>query len=92
MDGDLRRADLDLERHERETPRWGKFRLLYSVAGSAKSRQLEAHLDTGDIIWTIAHLRQHIEQRLPLVPLLNIDGIEASAECGALYACGRATT
>jgi uncharacterized protein (TIGR00369 family) len=30
------------------------------------------------------HIRQHIEQGLPLVPLFNIDVIEASAERGAV--------
>ncbi len=34
--------------------------------------------------WTLDHIRQHIEQGLPLVPLFNIDVIEASPERGAV--------
>jgi uncharacterized protein (TIGR00369 family) len=41
-------------------------------------------LDTPDINWTLDHIRQHIEQGLPLVPLFNIDVIEASAERGVV--------
>ncbi len=37
-----------------------------------------------DIDWTLDRIRQHIEQGLPLVPLFNIDVIEASAERGAV--------
>ena len=41
-------------------------------------------LDAPDIEWTLDHIRRHIEQGLPLVPLFNIDVIEASAERGAV--------
>ncbi|HQT77965.1 MAG TPA: PaaI family thioesterase [Rhodopila sp.] len=41
-------------------------------------------MDTQDATWTLDHIRQHIEQGLPLVPLFNIDVIEASAERGAV--------
>jgi uncharacterized protein (TIGR00369 family) len=41
-------------------------------------------LDTPDINRTLDHIRQHIEQGLPLVPLLNIDVIEAGHERGAV--------
>jgi uncharacterized protein (TIGR00369 family) len=34
-------------------------------------------------MWTLTRIRKHIEQGLPLVPLFNIDVIEASAERGA---------
>lgn len=34
--------------------------------------------------WTLDHIRQHIEQGLALVPLFNIDVIEATAERGAV--------
>jgi uncharacterized protein (TIGR00369 family) len=37
-----------------------------------------------DSTWTLDHIRQHIEQGLPLVPLFNIDVIEASADRGAV--------
>ena len=37
-----------------------------------------------DIAWTLEHIRRHIEQGLPLVPLFNIDVIEASAKRGAV--------
>ena len=37
-----------------------------------------------DVAWTLDHIRLHIEQGLPLVPLFNIDVIEASAKCGAV--------
>jgi uncharacterized protein (TIGR00369 family) len=37
-------------------------------------------LDTQDIRWTLDHIRQHIEQGLPLVPLFNIDVMEASED------------
>ena len=37
-----------------------------------------------DLTWTLDHVRQHIEQGLPLVPLFNIDVIEASAERGVV--------
>jgi uncharacterized protein (TIGR00369 family) len=43
-----------------------------------------ADLDAPSIEWTLDHIRQHIEQGLPLVPLFNIDVIEASAERGAV--------
>jgi uncharacterized protein (TIGR00369 family) len=35
-------------------------------------------------MWTLDHIRRHIEQGLPLVPLFNIDVIEASADRGAV--------
>ena len=41
-------------------------------------------LHTPDINWTLDHIRAHIEQGLPLVPLFNIDVIEASADRGAV--------
>jgi uncharacterized protein (TIGR00369 family) len=41
-------------------------------------------LDAQDITWTLDHIRQHIEQGLPLVPLFNIDVIEASTERAAV--------
>jgi uncharacterized protein (TIGR00369 family) len=41
-------------------------------------------VDTHDITWTLDHIRQHIEQGVPLVPLFNIDVIEASADRGAV--------
>jgi uncharacterized protein (TIGR00369 family) len=41
-------------------------------------------LDAQDVTWTLDHIRQHIEQGLPLVPLFNIDVIEASTERGAV--------
>src|SRR5690242_15902070 len=41
-------------------------------------------LDTQGLRWTLDHIRQHIEQGLPLVPLFNIDVIEASAERGTV--------
>jgi uncharacterized protein (TIGR00369 family) len=41
-------------------------------------------LDNPDAMWTLDHIRAHIEQGLPLVPLFNIDVIEASAERGAV--------
>jgi uncharacterized protein (TIGR00369 family) len=41
-------------------------------------------LGAQDLTWTLDHVRQHIEQGLPLVPLFNIDVIEASAERGAV--------
>jgi len=37
-----------------------------------------------DTAWTLDHIRQHIEDGLPLVPLFNIDVIEASATRGAV--------
>ena len=37
-----------------------------------------------DSAWTLEHIRRHIEQGLPLVPLFNIDVIEASAKRGAV--------
>ena len=36
------------------------------------------------IAWTLDHIRRHIEQGLPLVPLFNIDVIEASAKRAAV--------
>jgi uncharacterized protein (TIGR00369 family) len=42
------------------------------------------NLDTPDDIWTLAHIKVHIEQGLPLVPLFNIDVVEASPERGAV--------
>jgi uncharacterized protein (TIGR00369 family) len=41
-------------------------------------------LDAQDTKWTLDHIRQHIEQGLPLVPLFNIDVIEASRQRGAV--------
>lgn len=41
-------------------------------------------LDSQDEKWTLDHIRQHIEDGLPLVPLFNIDVIEASPERGAV--------
>jgi uncharacterized protein (TIGR00369 family) len=41
-------------------------------------------MDTQDADWTLDHIRTHIEQTLPLVPLFNIDVIEASADRGAV--------
>jgi uncharacterized protein (TIGR00369 family) len=41
-------------------------------------------LSAQDLTWTLDHVRQHIEQGLPLVPLFNIDVIEASPERGAV--------
>jgi uncharacterized protein (TIGR00369 family) len=35
-------------------------------------------------LWTVAHIRRHIEEGLPLVPLFNIDVIEASASRGVV--------
>lgn len=37
-----------------------------------------------DSAWTLDHIRRHIENGLPLVPLFNIDVIEASATRGAV--------
>ena len=37
-----------------------------------------------DIAWTLDHIRRHIEQGLPLVPLFNIDVVEASAKRGTV--------
>lgn len=37
-----------------------------------------------DATWTLTRIRKHIEPGLPLVPLFNIDVIEASAEGGAV--------
>lgn len=34
--------------------------------------------------WTLDHIRTHIEEGLPLVPLFNIDVIEASSARGAV--------
>jgi uncharacterized protein (TIGR00369 family) len=41
-------------------------------------------LETPDINWTLDHIRHHIEQGVPLVPLFNIDVIEASTGRGAV--------
>jgi uncharacterized protein (TIGR00369 family) len=41
-------------------------------------------LDAQDATWTLDHIRRHIEQGLPLVPLFNIDVIEATPERGAV--------
>ncbi len=41
-------------------------------------------METPDINWTLDHIRQHIEQGVPLVPLFNIDVIEASTGRGAV--------
>ncbi len=34
--------------------------------------------------WTLAHIRRHIEQGLPLVPLFNLEVVEASSTRGLL--------
>jgi uncharacterized protein (TIGR00369 family) len=41
-------------------------------------------LDLRDETWTLDRIRQHIEHGLPLVPLFNIDVIEATAERGSV--------
>ena len=41
-------------------------------------------LDVTDSLWTLDHIRKHIEEGLPLVPLFNIDVIEASPQRGAV--------
>ena len=41
-------------------------------------------MDAPDTLWTLDHIRRHIEEGLPLVPLFNIDVIEASPERGAV--------
>ena len=41
-------------------------------------------MSAADLNWTLDHIRQHIGQGLPLVPLFNIDVIEASPTCGAV--------
>jgi uncharacterized protein (TIGR00369 family) len=41
-------------------------------------------VDAQDAKWTLDHIRQHIEDGVPLVPLFNIDVIEASPEHGAV--------
>jgi uncharacterized protein (TIGR00369 family) len=41
-------------------------------------------LDAQDATWTLDHIRRHIEQGLPRVPLFNIDVIEATPERGAV--------
>ena len=41
-------------------------------------------MDAQDTKWTLEHIRQHIEDGLPLVPLFNIDVIEASPQRGAV--------
>jgi hypothetical protein len=46
-------------------------------------------LDSQDANWTLDHIRRHIEQGLPLVPLFNIDVIEATPKCGAPSAYGK---
>ena len=43
-----------------------------------------ASLNAPDTLWTLDHIRKHIEEGLPLVPLFNIDVIEASPERGAV--------
>lgn len=40
--------------------------------------------DMDDSSWTLDHIRRHIETGLPLVPLFNIDVIEASPARGAV--------
>src|SRR3954468_2296263 len=55
-------------------------RFPITVAGSPDSGERMVGLDTQDIRWTLDHIRQHIEQGLPLVPLFNVDVIEASGE------------
>ncbi len=41
-------------------------------------------MEPQDATWTLDHIRRHIEAGLPLVPLFNIDVIEASAERGTV--------
>lgn len=41
-------------------------------------------MDSPDANWTLDHIRQHIEEGLPLVPLFNIDVIEATGDRGAV--------
>ena len=41
-------------------------------------------LDTQYATWTLDHIRQHIEDGVPLVPPFNIDVIEASVERGVV--------
>ncbi len=41
-------------------------------------------LANDDDAWTLDHIRDHIEQGIPLVPLFNIDVIEASATRSAV--------
>jgi acyl-coenzyme A thioesterase PaaI-like protein len=41
-------------------------------------------LGVQDLTWTLDHIRRHIQQGVPLVPLFNIDVIEASPERGAV--------
>jgi acyl-coenzyme A thioesterase PaaI-like protein len=43
-----------------------------------------AGLGAQDLTWTLDHIRQHIGQGLPPVPLFNIDVIEASPDRGAV--------
>jgi uncharacterized protein (TIGR00369 family) len=43
-----------------------------------------AGLSAQNPTWTLERVRQHIEQGVPLVPLFNIDVIEASSERGAV--------
>lgn len=43
-----------------------------------------ASLDLPDTNWTLDHIRRHIEQGLPLVPLFNIDVIEATTDRAAV--------
>jgi hypothetical protein len=45
-----------------------------------------AGLDTPTIDWIADHIRQHIKQDEPLVPLFNIGVIEASTERGRVFA------
>lgn len=41
-------------------------------------------MDDRQATWTLDHIRLHIEQGLPLVPLFNIDVIQASAASGTV--------
>ena len=41
-------------------------------------------MDAPDTNWTLEHIKRHIEQGLPLVPLFNIDVIEATVEYGSV--------
>jgi acyl-coenzyme A thioesterase PaaI-like protein len=34
--------------------------------------------------WTLEHIRQHIDEGLPLAPLFNLEAIEATASRGRL--------
>jgi hypothetical protein len=67
-----------------KTPRCDVRPVLYSGMRADAARDRMVGLDTPDMNWTLDHIRQHIEQGVPLVPLFNIDVIEASPERGAV--------